>query len=181
MSVRHVRVGSPYDRSMDDTFEIRRAAPADARVIAHHRADMFCDMGQLPPALYTELVDRTVAYLGQAIPSGEYVGWLAFVQGSSDAIAGAGVQLRRILPRPAAQDGEHRIAVGREAIVLNVYTERTWRRKGLARLLMQHVLEWARGADLDRLVLHASDEGRALYEHLGFETSSEMRFARPLR
>jgi hypothetical protein len=42
---------------------------------------------------------------------------------------------------------------------------------------MRHVLEWARCERLDRLVLHASPEGRPLYERLGFVPTNEMRFA----
>ena len=165
---------------MPDRFVVRKALPSDASVIARHRAEMFADMGQLPPALYQQLVDRSVEYLREALASGEYVGWLAAVEGTSDIIAGAGVQLRRIMPRPITFDERSRIAPGSEGIVLNVFTEQSWRHKGVARLLMQHVLEWARTASLDRLVLHASDDGRALYERLGFVASNEMRFASPL-
>jgi uncharacterized protein (DUF1330 family) len=46
---------------------------------------------------------------------------------------------------------------------------------------MQHVLAWARHERLDRLVLHASAEGRRLYEGLGFVATNEMRFAGDLR
>ena len=41
---------------------------------------------------------------------------------------------------------------------------------------MEHIIAWARAERLDRLVLHASDEGRALYERLGFIQTNEMRF-----
>jgi uncharacterized protein (DUF1330 family) len=58
---------------------------------------------------------------------------------------------------------------------------RSWRRRGVAALLMQHVLAWARHERLDRLVLHASAEGRRLYEGLGFVATNEMRFAGDLR
>lgn len=68
------------------------------------------------------------------------------------------------------------MAEGRHAIVLNVYTEPAWRRRGLAELLMRRVLAWAREERLDRLVLHASQEGRRLYERLGFVATNEMRF-----
>jgi GNAT superfamily N-acetyltransferase len=166
---------------MPDVFVVRTAAPSDAAIIARHRAEMFRDMGQLPSALYPELIEQTVAYLSAAIRSGEYLGWLVTAQDSPDVFAGAGVQLRRILPRPLTEDGQTRIAAGREAIVLNVFTERPWRRKGVARLLMQHVLDWASDSDIDRLVLHASNEGRVLYERLGFVPSGEMRYAKPLR
>ena len=42
---------------------------------------------------------------------------------------------------------------------------------------MRHVLDWSREQRLDRLVLHASAEGRRLYERLGFVATNEMRFA----
>ena len=166
--------------SVPAAFVVRNATAADGAAIARHRAEMFRDMGQLPPAIYQDLVDRTVAYLSAAIPSGQYIGWLVSAPDSAEIIAGAGVQLRRILPRPISSKGETRIAAGREAIVLNVFTERPWRRNGIARLLMEHVLAWASHADIDRLVLHASDEGRVLYEQLGFVPSGEMRYAKPL-
>ena len=166
---------------MSHSFDIRNAAVADAPVIARHRAGMFSDMGQLPPALYPELIDRTIEYLQQALATGEYIGWLAAVDGTGEIIAGAGVQLRRILPRPIVNGGVTRIALAREAIVLNVFTEPAWRRKGVARQLMDYILEWAAAAQIDRLVLHASDEGRPLYERLGFVLTNEMRYARPFR
>lgn len=163
-------------------FEVRWASIADADVIARHRAEMFSDIGQLPQPLYTDLVQRAVTYLRDAIPRGEYIGWLA----SSDdrpevVIAGAGVQLRRILPHPMTRVGESRVAHGNQAIVLNVFVEKAWRRRGLAALLMRHVLEWASTADIDTLVLHASDDGQALYEKLGFVQTNEMRYSRPFR
>lgn len=60
------------------------------------------------------------------------------------------------------------MAGGRQGIVLNVFTEQAWRRRGLATLLLEHVIAWAGPAGLDTLVLHASADGRRLYERLGF-------------
>jgi GNAT superfamily N-acetyltransferase len=166
---------------MPGTFAVRLATVADIGVIARHRAEMFSDMGQLPVALYPDLVTCTVEYLQAAIPAGEYVGWLTAPDNDSATIvAGAGVQHRRVLPHPLPRREPSRIAYGRQAIVLNVFTERAWRRRGLAALLMQHVLDWARRESLETLVLHASDDGRALYEKLGFVQTNEMRYAQPL-
>ena len=92
-------------------------------------------------------------------------------------MAGVGVQLRRVLPHPVGEPGgEIAIAEGRHAIVINVFTEPDWRRRGLATLLMKQIIGWARAERLNRLVLHASDEGRAVYERLGFIQTNEMRF-----
>jgi GNAT superfamily N-acetyltransferase len=68
-------------------------------------------------------------------------------------------------------------AEGRSAIILNVFTEPEWRRRGAAALLIQHIINWSREQRLDRLVLHASAAGRALYKRLGFTATNEMKFA----
>ena len=162
-------------------FTIRPATAADAPIIARHRAEMFTDMGVLPSAIYQSLVDETVRYLERAMPAGEYLGWLAAPGGSAaDIVAGAGVQRRRVLPHPSATGENVVLASGRQAIVLNVFTEPAWRRRGLARLLMAEILGWARSVALDTLVLHASDAGRPLYEELGFDATNEMRLRESL-
>jgi GNAT superfamily N-acetyltransferase len=159
-------------------MQIRLATPADAPIIAWHRARMFQDMGQLPPSGFEPLRARSEDFLRGAIERGEYVGWLATPHGASRVVvAGAGVQLRRVLPHPASlPDGSVGVAPGRHGIVLNVFTEPEWRRRGVAEQLMRRVLGWAREQRLDRLVLHASDQGRVLYEGLGFVATNEMRF-----
>src|SRR5260221_11378367 len=98
---------------------------------------MFTDMGELPPRLYGELVAATMRYLEEAISAEDYVAWLAAPRENPlEIVAGAGLQRRRILPR-AARAGETRILKGRQGIVLNAFTERAWRRRGLAGLWMR--------------------------------------------
>jgi GNAT superfamily N-acetyltransferase len=159
-------------------FQVRRATPADADIIGMHRARMFYDMGEIPDHLLEEFQQRSRAHLREMLTRGEYVGWLASPQDLlGKVIAGAGVQLRRVSPHPSTgRNGEQGIAEGRHAIVINVYTEPEWRRRGVASLLMQYIIDWSRTERLDRLVLHASDDGRALYEKLGFVLTNEMKF-----
>jgi GNAT superfamily N-acetyltransferase len=163
--------------SRGQPFSIRPATAADAAVIARHRARMFQDMGQLPPSAFDSLRTAAETALAAALARGEYVGWLLTPEGEPGrVVAGAGVQLRDVLPHPVDVGEQVGVAAGRHGIVLNVFTEPAWRRRGLAELLMRHVLEWARAQRLDRLVLHASAEARALYERLGFVATNEMRF-----
>jgi ribosomal protein S18 acetylase RimI-like enzyme len=63
--------------------------------------------------------------------------------------------------------------------ILNVYTEREHRRRGMARALMQIALEWCAANQVGAVILHASAEGSALYESLGFTPTNEMRLTRP--
>jgi GNAT superfamily N-acetyltransferase len=157
---------------------IRPATLADIATVAHHRAAMFLDMGVVTPAAVGQLEAETATYLRTAIPRKEYHGWLALSPDAPDRpVAGAGVQIRRILPFPRQlPDGRCEIAEGRQAIVLNVYTEPAFRRRGWARRLMEEILRWARSAGVESLVLHAAPDGRSLYEELGFAQTNEMRF-----
>lgn len=160
---------------------IRRATVDDLAVIARHRAAMFAEMGQLAPSGVPAMREETIRYLRDAVPSGEYVGWLACAT-NGEVVAGAGAQCRRVLPfARAGVAGAAAVAVGRQAIVLNVYTEPACRRRGLARALMLAVLDWARASDIESLVLHAAPDGRPLYEALGFAATNEMRFMGDLR
>jgi len=58
---------------------------------------------------------------------------------------------------------------------VNVFTEPQWRRRGIAGVLIKEIIIWSRNEHIDRLVLHASNEGRSVYEGLGFIASNEMR------
>jgi len=158
-------------------FSVRRATAADTRIVARHRAEMFSDIGSLTSPLHDQLVAETITYLEKAIPSGEYVGWLAAPSGRpGEIVAGAGVQIRTVLPHPLAAGGVSMVAHGRQGIVINVFTEKAWRGKGAARRLMVEVMEWARASGLETLVLHAAVDGRHLYETLGFVPTNEMRY-----
>lgn len=158
----------------EPNFRIREATVADAALLARHRAGMFRDMGQLNADREPLLVEATADYLRGALPRGEYLGWVAESASSSPGpVGGAGVQLRPILPRPCSF-GEG-IELGPEAIILNVYVEPAWRRRGVGEALMRSVLSALAERKVTRIVLHASDDGRRLYERLGFVLTNEMR------
>jgi len=155
-------------------LSIRRATAADAGVLARHRADMFRDMGQLNDGLRDTLVEAARAYFAAAIPDGRYIAWLA--EAGGEVVGGAGLQLRELLPRPAP--GGSRLVGGPQGLIMNVFTERAWRRRGVAAALLRELLRWCRASGIESLVLHASADGRPLYEKLGFTPTNEMRYAR---
>ena len=72
-----------------------------------------------------------------------------------------------------------KIGEGRQGTIINVFTEPEWRRRGIGSLLMKEITAWARSEDLERILLHASEEGRPVYQKLGFVESNEMRFVAP--
>jgi GNAT superfamily N-acetyltransferase len=167
--------GSATKSVAEQLVGIRRADIGDIPILARHRADMFKDMGALDQSLHAQLMRDAEAYFTRALPAGEYFAWVAAP--SSDpatVVAGAGVQLRELMPRPHPTGTA--LLAGEQGLVVNVYTESAWRRQGIAELLMRHILAWARERRLASIVLHASGEGRGLYERLGFVPTNEMRY-----
>ena len=158
-------------------FHIRQATPEDASIIGWHRARMFQDMGLVPDELFESFRTKALDRLGKALACGDYFGWLVSRRNAPQKIiAGAGVIIREVPPFPIRhENGEITIAEGRQGLIVNVFTEPEWRRRGLAKLLMNTIIAWSREQNLDGLVLHASDDGRALYEQLGFISTTEMR------
>ena len=139
---------------------------------------MFRDMGKLAHDDTAGLIRATTDYLQTALPAGEYLAWIAeSTTSESDSIGGAGVQLRPILPRPRTSDDG--LELGPEALVLNVYVVPEWRRRGVGEALMRSLLNALAERNVRRIVLHASEDGRRLYERLGFVPTNEMRLDVP--
>ena len=162
---------------MSQGFRIRQATPEDAAVIGWHRARMFQDMGLVPDELFESYRTKALDRLSKALASGDYVGWLASeTNAPKNVIAGAGLIIRVVPPFPHRhENGEITITDGRQGVIVNVFPEPDWRRRGIAKRLMKKIIAWSREKSLDDLVLHSSDDGRALYEQLGFIPTGEMR------
>jgi GNAT superfamily N-acetyltransferase len=153
---------------MDKTeITIRTAGLGDLEIILRHRRSMFRDMREGSIEELDRMVEVARPWVARALVDGSYRHWLAV--DSSGAVAGGGGVL--LSPWPANPHD----ACTERAVILNVYTEIEFRRRGIARLVMQTILAWIRAYGLGSVNLHASEEGRALYEKLGFVQTNEMR------
>lgn len=134
-------------------------------------------MGDLPSDHFEPLRVRAEAQFRDLIQTGDYVGWLAVPAANpAKVVAGAGIFLRPSLPSPRKVNGlTVGVTTGKLGLLINVYTEPEWRRRGVALLLMQRAIDWSREQQIDRLILHASDAGRPLYAKMGFVPTNEMR------
>jgi GNAT superfamily N-acetyltransferase len=147
--------------------KIRSATSADAEILVAHRRAMFFEMGYRDEAALDAMLAAFRPWLLARMATAEYLAWVATA--ADDAIvAGLGLWLMDWPP--------HMIGPGaRRGNILNVYTEQVHRRQGLARRLMKVALEWCRANGIGAVILHASDDGRSLYEELGFRQTNEMR------
>ena len=145
---------------------IREASPTDIPEILRQRRRMYEDIHHPDSVVLDAVVSLSSAYLKTAMADGSFRAWLA---AEGDRVVAGGAVI--ISPWPAhPYDLECR-----RATILNVYTDPEYRRRGIARQLMQTIIAWCQREGFARVTLHASDEGRSLYESLGFEPSNEMR------
>jgi GNAT superfamily N-acetyltransferase len=145
---------------------IREASPNDIPEIQRQRRRMYEDMHYNDPIALDTMASLSSSYLTSAMADGSFRAWLATV--GHRIVAGGAVV---ISPWPA-----HPYDLQcRRATILNVYTDPEYRRRGIARQLMQTMIAWCQREGFARVTLHASDDGRHLYESLGFEPSNEMR------
>jgi GNAT superfamily N-acetyltransferase len=149
---------------------IRPAVPADAEMIARQRRLMFAEMGRGAAAQLEAMEGRSVPFLRATIADGSYRGWL--VEADGRVVAGGGMVIVPFPPGPLDPNP-------RRAWILNMYTDLEYRRRGLARRLMELMIEWCRKEGFASVSLHASDAGRPLYELLGFVPTNEMRLTLP--
>lgn len=128
---------------------------------------MFTEMGVPLDAAGLDTAFR--AWLADVMPVGTYRAWL--VEGpDGEVVGGGGIT---ILPWPPGP----RYVGDTLAFVYNVYTEPPHRRRGLARLIMDTIHAWCRDQGITSMALNASQDGKPLYEAMGYaESSSPMMF-----
>jgi GNAT superfamily N-acetyltransferase len=148
-------------------IKIRRACAEDLKHILHHRLAMFEEMGFRDAAVLDRVEAISREYFAEALQAGAYVSWMA-EDSDGQVVGGGGIV---IAAWPGYPGEEH----AKRAWILNMYTEPRARHCGVARKLMQMMVEWCRGQGYGMVALHASAAGRALYDSIGFQPTNEMR------
>src|SRR5262249_11985908 len=133
-----------------------------------HRRAMFAEMGGASEEVLDRMEQATEQYLREALPNGIYRAWMAETPGGR-VVSGGGIA---IVPWPGSPD----FAAPRRGWILGIYTEPEYRRRGIARRIVETIVEWCRVEGYGHVSLHASKDGRQLYEKLGFRPTNEMRF-----
>ncbi len=143
-------------------MEIVRATYDDRNWILRHRVEMFRDMGKPDDELLeTERLTKEDLYRGLDERTLYYL-----IKEESAIVGGCGVSICHILPSNNNPSGDI-------AYIFNMYIEKDYRRRGLALSLMDHIRKECKERGVFRLYLHASEQGRGVYEKAGFTTTEK--------
>ncbi|HEY8958176.1 GNAT family N-acetyltransferase [Chitinophaga sp.] len=105
------------------------------------------------------LKDQLRVYLTEHLTKKNFVNWFADAEG--EIVASAGIVFYNQPPL------YHNLE-GKVAYILNVFTLPAFRRRGIAKALLQKILDEAKERNTGKISLHTSEEGRLLYEQFGF-------------
>ena len=149
---------------------IRPAEPRDIASVVEFRSRMFRELGWTDEARLEEVAPLASAYLREQFASGGCTGFVADTPTADGAetVATVVVVWQSVPPSP-------RNLAGKQAYILGMYVMPEFRRRGIAKALMEAAVECATEAGVPLITLHASDQGRLLYEQMGFHSAPEMR------
>lgn len=150
------------ENAMMDTVTIRHATLADLPLLLRYRRAMAEEMNDADEVAVNRMIAALEPYLRTAIPEARWHSWIAEPGGCGS------VQIVQWVPGRSDP-------TSRRAWIHSVYIEPSLRRRGIGRQLTQTIIAWCRERRFEWIYLHASNQGRPLYESLGFTSSSEMR------
>jgi GNAT superfamily N-acetyltransferase len=152
---------------MDARVRIRRGTLDDIPVITRHRLGLMAEMGFGTPSQFAVYEKDFQEFVRKEISAGNFNSWLA--ETSVGQVVGGGAVY--IVPWP----GNPVDRLQKRIFILNVYTNPEFRRRGVARAVVNAMVTWCRAQGFHSVRLMASDFGRPLYESLGFYATHEMK------
>ncbi len=148
-------------------FKVSYATAEDANLLVKHRLEMFEDMY---PDLTKEIQasrGQTLKWIKEMISNRSLIGFI--IRTEEDQAVGSGcLWIRKEQPNPT------RLRL-QTPYLMSVYTEKSFRRGGVAKLIVKTAIDWCREHNYDRITLHAAEMGRQLYEAFGFKRTNEMK------
>ena len=146
---------------MDDLqFTYRRVTLDDLELLTAARVEFFADSHkELTDAQKADLYADNMIFYEETLADGSFTAFLAL---DGDTLAGiGGVNFFRIPPKPKNK-------TGRSAYISNMYTRPEYRGRGIATKIFALLVDEARERGCGKVILHASDMGRPIYEKYGF-------------
>lgn len=147
---------------MTEELTIRRvtSAPEDVETLVQMRYAMQVELGEGTASIDPkDIIDVTRDYFTKQLSGFHFAAF--FVEYGAKIVATGGLVVYDNPPGPSNPSGT-------EGYIMNMYTDPAWRGHGLAKLILNRLVEHARAEGAGRVWLRASEIGRTVYERFGF-------------
>ena len=147
-------------------YRIRRAGYRDIQTLVKQRHAMFAEMhSQSKRDL--DVHDRAFpGWARREMLAGRFACFLV-ESASVEVVGGGSVWLREVQPHAGFKGGK-------EPYLMSMYTDPEHRGNGVATMVVNRAITWAKERGYGAMSLHASKMGRPLYKKLGWKATSEM-------
>lgn len=140
-------------------MEIRKATHEDIPLIIKNRMEFVRNIAKGNPTEQFEI--DTYNFINNHIDDETFIAWLAIE--NNQIVSIAVICIYELLPTKSNLTG----------YIQNVYTLEEYRKKGLATQLLKRLIDDAKNKGVGNIYLHATDEGKYVYDKLGFEINSD--------
>ena len=137
-------------------MEYRKAGSGDIESLVILRKKQLIDEGGKETVSIDEELER---FFREGLADGSVVVWVAEDEG--EIVSTVGVCFYNYPPT-------FRNATGKIAYLTNVYTKDEYRNRGIATDLLKHIMDEIKAEKCGITRLHASSQGRRMYEKMGF-------------
>lgn len=150
-----------------DRFKPVKASGEEIPILVRHHRNMFEEIYENRGLVYDEQMlhemDLTYAEkLEKEMSADKCFAWL--VKADEQVVSSGTVSLVSIVPTP--NDPSPTVCY-----IHSLFTEPEYRYQGCAKLIMEVMIDFCKEMGIKRILLHASDAGKPLYEKLGFRLS----------
>ncbi len=141
-------------------YTYKKAAIADIDLLTKTRLEVLRAANKLSNDIdMSEVEKQSYDYYQKALIDGTHTAYLVF---DNEIFIGAGgISYYRVMPT-------YHNPSGNKAYIMNMYTNESYRRKGIAYKTLELLVQDARSKGITAISLEATDMGRPLYEKYGF-------------
>ena len=144
-------------------INLQKATINDIELLIKLRFDSFIEDGiNLDNEQKNLLTKQMHSYFQKHILTNTFIGILAYVDNKIASVA-----FLTVSEKPASPF----FITGKTGTLLNVLTYPKYRRKGIAKLVIEKITQEALHDNVSIIYLNSTDDGKKLYEKLGFTTS----------
>ena len=146
-------------------WTLREASIKELDMLIALRRSLFESMGTSDPAVLKKTDTACRSYFERHMPSGAFRVWVA--EADRQPVASIGLVIHSVPPGPSN-------LVGKVGYIMNLVVQPAFRRQGIGRALMEQVLNVLDAENVPIATLHATSDGRPLYERLGFTVNGHL-------
>lgn len=146
---------------------IRKAFLDEDILVAQHFYHLWLDNNISPNLIRANWLEETLNFIAQARQNLAFQTFMATI--NNQVVGSASGQLfAGLYPNVFQADFRN------YGYIWNVYVESSYRCQGIATLLTQTAIDYLQSLNCTHAILHASPQGKAVYENLGFVPKNEM-------